>query len=219
MRRSFRSGVRPGSDEEIAGLAGWLYTDLMLGLVVVFLGASLITLPALDQPEPVPVDDTEEGSNVSTSTTTTLPPVALCRSLYSSPGAQVREDGLWVLMRTNSPVTEATRDEFLRLYQEQIDDEAANDPQSALAGRSASDTHIGLVIASGGARSNEDVGRALGEARAFVEGLQRLLPEIFSESDSYSAAIIRPGGTQTIQPGFVGMDIFPYVESPCSELP
>lgn len=215
MRRTVRSRGRPGSDEEIAGLAGWLYTDLMLGLVVVFLGASLITLVG-NEPDPVPVDDTEEGSSVSTSTTTTLPPVPLCRSLYSSPGAQVREDGLWVLMRTSSPVTEATRDEFLRLYQEQIDEEAT---QSALAGRSASETHIGLVIASGGARSNEDVGRALGEARAFVEGLQRLLPEIFSESDSYSAAIIRPGGTQTIEPGFVGMDIFPYVESPCSELP
>jgi len=219
MRRSIRSGVRPGSDEEIAGLAGWLYTDLMLGLVVVFLGASLITQQPWNPPEPVPVDETEEGSSVSTSTTTTLPPVTLCRSLYSSPGAEEREDGLWVEMPTRSPVTEATRDEFLRLYQEQIDEEATNGPQSALAGRSASDTHIGLVLASGGARSNEDVGRAVEEARAFVEGLQRLLPEIFSESDSYSAAIIRPNGTSSIEVGFVGMDIFPYVESPCSELP
>ena len=202
-------------DQEITGLAGWLYTDLMLGLVVVFLGASLISLPALNPPEPEPVEAEEEDS--SGSTTTTTEPVLLCRSLYSSPGVKAREDGIWIVMRMTSPVTDAVASEFLSLFQGQIDEEASNNPESVLAGRQASETHIGLVIASGGASSTQDVGPALGEARAFVEGLRRLLPEILAESDSYSEAIVRPGGTQTIEPGYVGMDVFPYVESPCAE--
>lgn len=202
-------------DQEITGLAGWLYTDLMLGLVVVFLGASLISIPALRSQEPEPVAaETDDTSEIPTTTTE---PVILCRSLYSSPGVKEREDGLWVVMRMTAPVNQAAAEEFLRLFQAQIDEEAANDPDSVLVGRKASETHIGLVIASGGARSTEDVGRALGDARAFLEGLRRLLPGILAESDSYGAAIVRPNGTQTIDPGFVGMDIFPYVESPCAE--
>lgn len=213
MARSVRFRRSSSRDDELTGLAGWLYTDLMLGLVVIFLGASVISLPALIGPDASPIPPEVNDSVVTT--TTTEPPVPLCRSLYSSPGVKAREDGIWIVMRMTSPVTDAVANEFLGLFQGQIDEEAAKDPGSVLAGRQASETHIGLVIASGGASSTQDVGPALGEARAFVEGLRRLLPGILAESDSYSEAIVRPGGTQTIQKGYVGMDIFPYVEAPC----
>lgn len=215
MPRRFHLKRSSPDDQEIAGLAGWLYTDLMLGLVVVFLGASIISHPAKNAPKPEPIVAQEE--EISGPTTSTTEPVLLCRSLYSSPGVKEREDGLWILMRMTSPVNQAVAEEFVRLFQAQIDEEAAKDLGSPLIGRQAKNTHIGLVIASGGARNNEEVGRALGEARAFVESLRRLLPGILAESDSYGAAIVRPGGTQTIEPGYVGMDIFPYVESPCAE--
>ena len=79
-----RRRTRKGDDvDESVGLSGWLYTDLMLGLAVVFLGATVIKL-SVDSPK-------EDGSTVATTTTTTtttLPPIALCSALYAPEGAR-----------------------------------------------------------------------------------------------------------------------------------
>ena len=46
-----RRRTRKGDDvDESVGLSGWLYTDLMLGLAVVFLGATVIKL-SVDSPK------------------------------------------------------------------------------------------------------------------------------------------------------------------------
>lgn len=61
-------------DEEVTGLAGWLYTDLLLGLAVVFLGAITFTVaraPENDGNGAAP--STSSTSTTSTTTTTTIP--------------------------------------------------------------------------------------------------------------------------------------------------
>lgn len=61
-------------DEEVTGLAGWLYTDLLLGLAVVFLGAITFTVaraPETDGEGAAP--STSSTSTTSTTTTTTIP--------------------------------------------------------------------------------------------------------------------------------------------------
>jgi hypothetical protein len=53
-------------DRDTSGLSGWLYTDLLLGLTVVFLGTVSFIIPS--QAEPI-----EEENGVPATTTTTIP--------------------------------------------------------------------------------------------------------------------------------------------------
>ena len=74
MRRIRRSKV---TDDEVLGLSGWLYTDLLLGLMVVFLGSVSFLVPRLkaepgDSEGPVP-------------TTTTTIPGEIKRLFFKTP--------------------------------------------------------------------------------------------------------------------------------------
>ena len=54
------------ADRDTTGRSGWLYTDLLLGLTVIFLGTVSFVIPALSEEVP-------ENGGVPATTTTTIP--------------------------------------------------------------------------------------------------------------------------------------------------
>jgi hypothetical protein len=193
-----RRRIRKGDDiDESVGLSGWLYTDLMLGLAVVFLGAAVIKLPDLMT--------NEEGETVVASTTTTTIPIKLCTSLFA-PDDQ-RNDDLLVKVRTSSEGQQLI-DEFkyglIVLY-----DNLNSRPDVQESGFvfDVETTKIGLVLARAG--SNQSGKDTSSNARETRNKLGQLLPDIMGSApgrDSY---------TTRIDESLVGMEILPLIELPC----
>lgn len=65
---------RPREDDT-AGLAGWLYTDLLLGLAVIFLGAIAFSAATKPEESATPITTTTTSTTTTTTPPTTLPPV------------------------------------------------------------------------------------------------------------------------------------------------
>lgn len=188
---------KSGTADESVGLSGWLYTDLMLGLAVVFLGAAVIKLPDLMT--------NEEGETVVASTTTTTIPIKLCTSLFA-PDDQ-RNDDLLVKVRTSSEGQQLI-DEFkyglIVLY-----DNLNSRPDVQESGFvfDVETTKIGLVLARAG--SNQSGNDTSSNARETRNKLGQLLPDIMGSApgrDSY---------TTKIDESLVGMEILPLIELPC----
>ena len=197
-----RRRIRKGDDiDESVGLSGWLYTDLMLGLAVVFLGAAVIKLPD--------VATNDEGEVVvspttSTTTTTTIP-IKLCTSLFAPDDN--RNDELLVTVHKNYKGQDLV-DEFKNglafLYAN-----LNNQPDVQASGFvfDVETTKIGLVLARAGSdqKGNDTTSQAT-EARA---KLGELMPDIMGEApgrDSYSTRI---------DDSLVAMEILPLIELPC----
>ena len=182
-RRTIR---KRGTADESVGLSGWLYTDLMLGLAVVFLGAAVIKLSTND-----PKDNDASGS---TTTTTTTIPIKLSTSLFA-PDDQ-RNDELLVKVHTNYEGQQLI-DEFkygLTVLYDNLN--SRPDVQE-----------IGLVLArAGSSQSGKDTSSNARETRT---KLGQLLPDIMGSApgrDSY---------TTKIDESLVGMEILPLIELPC----
>lgn len=69
--------------DDTPGLAGWLYTDLLLGLAVVFLGAVSFTAVKAEEE---PASTTSSTTSTTTSTSTTLVPPDPCTLLTDQEG-------------------------------------------------------------------------------------------------------------------------------------
>ena len=188
---------KSGSADESVGLSGWLYTDLMLGLAVVFLGAAVIKLPDLMT--------NEEGETVVASTTTTTIPIKLCTSLFA-PDDQ-RNDELLVKVHTNYEGQQLI-DEF-KLGLTVLYDNLNSRPDVQGSGFvfDVETTKIGLVLArAGSSQSGKDTSSNARETRT---KLGQLLPDIMGSApgrDSY---------TTKIDESLVGMEILPLIELPC----
>ena len=186
-----------GTADESVGLSGWLYTDLMLGLAVVFLGAAVIKLSTND-----PKDNDASGS---TTTTTTTIPIKLCTSLFA-PDDQ-RNDELLVKVHTNYEGQQLI-DEFkygLTVLYDNLN--SRPDVQESGFVFDVETTKIGLVLArAGSSQSGKDTSSNARETRT---KLGQLLPDIMGSApgrDSY---------TTKIDESLVGMEILPLIELPC----
>jgi hypothetical protein len=192
IRRRRRQPAELEQDEAM-GLSGWLYTDLMLGLVVVFLGAVVVTIPSY-------TEDDEGNQVVVTTTTTTTIPVELCTSL-NTPFTQ-RNLSLSV---SYSGSDDELKAEFLAglesLYQE-LNERPENKDKGIVF--DASTTKIGMVLAL-----QWDTQSDKGISRKTRERLFGLLPEIF-ENTAY-----RDSFTDKLDRGRVALEVFPLVEYPC----
>ena len=193
-RRTIR---KRGTADESVGLSGWLYTDLMLGLAVVFLGAAVIKLSTND-----PKDNDASGS---TTTTTTTIPIKLCTSLFA-PDDQ-RNDELLVKVHTNYEGQQLI-DEFkygLTVLYDNLN--SRPDVQESGFVFDVETTKIGLVLArAGSSQSGKDTSSNARETRT---KLGQLLPDIMGSApgrDSY---------TTKIDESLVGMEILPLIELPC----
>ena len=193
-RRTIR---KRGTADESVGLSGWLYTDLMLGLAVVFLGAAVIKLSTND-----PKDNDASGS---TTTTTTTIPIKLCTSLFA-PDDQ-RNDELLVKVHTNYEGQQLI-DEFkygLTVLYDNLN--SRPDVQESGFVFDVETTKIGLVLARAG--SNQSGKDTSPNARETRNKLGQLLPDIMG------AAPGRDSYTTKIDESLVGMEILPLIELPC----
>ena len=183
--------------DESVGLSGWLYTDLMLGLAVVFLGAAVIKLSTND-----PKDNDASGS---TSTTTTTIPIKLCTSLFA-PDDQ-RNDDLLVKVHTNYEGQQLI-DEFkygLTVLYDNLN--SRPDVQESGFVFDVETTKIGLVLArAGSSQSGKDTSSNARETRT---KLGQLLPDIMGSAPGRDSYTIK------IDESLVGMEILPLIELPC----
>ena len=183
--------------DESVGLSGWLYTDLMLGLAVVFLGAAVIKIPDLGK--------TDEGETVVVSTTTTIP-IKMCESLFAPDDA--RDDEFIVKVHVEYDGQQLV-DEFkfgLGVLYANLNDRA--DVKASGFVFDVETTEIGLVLARAG--SNKLGNDTSGNARKTRKKLGQLLPDIMGGApgrDSY---------TTKINGALVGMEILPVIELPCA---
>jgi len=193
-----RRRIRQGNDvDESVGLSGWLYTDLMLGLAVVFLGAAVIKL-SVDSPK-------EDGSSVATTTTTTtttLPPV-ICSKLVVPPGD--RENTILVAVPKyleGQELVTRFKEGLGTLYSFLSSAPGVLEPGAEQL--DVNSTQIGLILAISGGDTNAT------EAKQVREELYSLLPEIIPVGtpgrDTYS---------RKYDSGDVVMEVFPLSEFPC----
>lgn len=208
-RRSTRGHLDDG--DETVGLAGWMYTDMLLGLVVVFLGSISVVIPARVLGSN---SDGEIATVLTTTTTTTTIPVptttvdevALCPRLYRSSDAVEPEDGIYIILSEDLAGSELGA-EFDKQLEEELNEELGF---QQFLGNNPS-PQIGLALASGSYDPpGEEAG--VGQARA-----TKLLDNLVAErSEIFESSIRREAGRRAIDRGFVGIEIFPIIQAPCS---
>ena len=194
-----RRRIRKGDDvEESVGLSGWLYTDLMLGLAVVFLGAAVIKLPDV-----ITGDDGEVVVVATTTTTTTLPPV-ICNKLVVPPGDREKTILVAVPKNLRGPDLAQRFKEGLReLYT--FLSSAPGVLESGAKPLDVDTTQIGLILAISGADKTANEARVVREE--LYRELQGIIPEGTPGRDTYSTKY---------DSGDVVMEVFPISEFPCN---
>lgn len=156
-----RRVANPSVMDESSGLAGWLYTDLLLGLAVVFLGTIGFTAMTKED-ETATVTTTTTTSTTSTTTTTTIAPDA--------PPFQLSCEQFYV---DNEYLRDSVSDSALnegvtRLINEEI----------AKRGWTRTTARVGFVLLFGGHRDTPEDDGDQGAARAarFQERLRAQVP-------------------------------------------
>lgn len=213
-RRRSAVRARMEDDDETVGLAGWMYTDMLLGLVVVFLGSISIVIPVralVDEPD-------DEGTAVvatTTSTTTTTAPIATtttvevaqCPRLFiSEAGRENPQNGIWVEFPNTLRGPELGSSFDLQLAQQLAEEPGL---QQSLAANPR--PPIGLAIGAGWYdASREDPGAGEDRAKALLDRL------VIERGGDFESTILRPGGRRGVRPGYVGIEIYPIVVGPCS---
>lgn len=201
-RRRHRHAAAEHEPDDSVGLAGWLYTDLLLGLAVIFLGSIAVIIPAA-------ADDGDSSATTTTTTevieTTTTLPVRLCTSLYVP--AQEERGGIYIEL-PSSLYGQGLVDAFRQKLQEQLDEENAK-PEMAGRPLRIEELKYGLVIAKGGAASNASGPNAVTQARELVDRLNLGLNGLFNDTPR------RYGFTTKERAGYVYLEVLPLVESEC----
>ena len=154
-RRRRATSARLDDGDETVGLAGWMYTDMLLGLVVVFLGSISVVVPMIvlaNEPGGELATTTTTTTTTATTTTTTTAPVPLCTTLYTSPAGQSeKKDGIWIEIPNN------LRGEQLKAkFKEDLESEYA--AETGIEGLSIKG--IGLLLGYGGYNTNSEVPQA-----------------------------------------------------------
>jgi hypothetical protein len=197
MARRRAQRRRNQDPDESTGLAGWLYTDLLLGLAVVFLGSAAFLVPKPEEPaKPRPPGST------SAVPTTTLKKVKLCQSLYAAAGEV--EAGIYVVLPA-SLAGEQLRIEFERRLREELDQENQKPQVQAEGALSFEGLRLGYVRALAGGQNNKEF------AERLLERLSVLFPLEFEGTP------LRAGWTNSVAAGQVGLEILPYVSRPCKK--
>ena len=205
--------------QDDAGLAGWLYTDLLLGLAVVFLAGTSFFVPKIiaeDKPDDQTTDNRPLVETTTTTTTTTIP-VDLCTSLYTVDGAEDKEQGIWILIDRNQS-QEAIVDQFLSSLRFELGQENAALEASGKSPFDVESLRVGLMLVYGGYVSGGDPNEGQLAARGLFENeLQPSnLSYLFAADNRFPASIQRFFGTRKgVGEDQVGFDVFPYIESPC----
>lgn len=174
-------------EDEATGLAGWLYTDLLLGLAVVFLGA--ITFTAAAKPKPIPTTTTTS----TTSTTTTSAPPTTIPAVPCTLRAELYERETRIHLNTLVG-DDALRDQF-------------NNEINNLLFRLAlpAQTRVGFALVFGAGNTDNEGER---NAKLTADRLRFLAP------DRFGATPVRPLHDASLR-GAVNIDVF-FLLGDCS---
>lgn len=198
MRHRRRSSGSAEPQDEPTALAGWLYTDLLLGLAVVFLASVAFLVPKTES------DTSGKPPRITTprSTTTTLKKPKLCDSLYSP--AREAESGIWLVIPAS-----LTNAELLATFPGLLQGEFDVENTKLLAEGSGilyfDQVRLGYVRGQAGGQGNEQV------AANLLDRLAGLFPQQFE------GAALRAGWSGKQKVGQVGLEILPYVARPCKD--
>lgn len=206
-RRRHRHAAAEIEPDDSVGLAGWLYTDLLLGLAVIFLGSIAVLIPAITDEEATAATTTTTTTTEVVETTTTLP-VKLCTALYSP--AEEAEKGIYIVMSRNG-LPQTLADDFVTKLDQQLAEE--ND-RPELVGQPLlrPGLRIGLVRAGGGTIGLDvpDPGQQGNtNAEELISVLREQLPEYFE------GAVARYGFSNQLDESLVYLEILPLVEREC----
>jgi len=209
-RRARRRGRGGGAGEdETVGLAGWMYTDLLLGLAVVFLGSIAFAITATGQS---PDDDGTAGPPASTTTTssttstTTIPP-EICDRLYSPTASSA--DGFTVDLRGRQSDDQLAA-EFQRVVEAEISEQNSRIEDLGLPFPpfAFESLQVSIVMVSGDGVDSYS-GNAL--AMETTERLKSLFP------DQLGLTVIRPIWSRRTGSN-VRIELFPTVSAECTVL-
>lgn len=186
-----------------------MYTDLLLGLAVVFLGSIAFAITATGQPadaEDPTAPPVSTTSTSSTTTTTTIPP-EVCTVLYSP--SETSREGFTVNVRGRQP-DEQLAAEFRQVVDAEIVEQNARIETEGLIFPpfAFEDLRISIVIVSGDG-SNSNAGNSY--ARETMARLKTLFPE------QLGLAVVRPQWT-TRDGSNIGIELFPTVSDECTKL-
>jgi hypothetical protein len=217
-----KSSFRRQSNDEASGLAGWMYTDLLLGLAVVFLGSIGVVVLAgnnSDEPEAgagFEIADGENsdtdsedagaaasGSTTATSSTTTVP-VELCSVLYTP--AENSNDGLSLTI-AGRPSAENMAQQFRDQMLEQLDKANQTLPENVEA-FSFSSMDIAIALLYHGSRDGGEGGNAV--SRQIFGELKAAFPGQFRDAVGRFMKITNGDLRTTIE-------VFLVYERPCSQ--
>ena len=217
-----RPTLKRQNNDEASGLAGWMYTDLLLGLAVVFLGSIGVVVLAGNNSEEVAAEgssgivdgendetDSEDaggaasGPTTTTSTTTTVP-VELCSVLYDPPADS--SDGLEIRI-PGRPSPDAMAEEFRTQLVEKL--RAVN--RSLPAGTpefTFNNINIALTLTYHGPMPDGSSGNT--EARRIFEDLKLDFPTQFE--NAVGRNLKRTSGDRATT-----IEVFLVYERPCSQ--
>ncbi len=182
-----RGAFRPDDNEELLGLSGWVYSDLLLGVAIVFLAAVSFQaiIPALaDGGEPAD-EISGEGDLEGLEE-----PVRECL-------AGIALEHIEIMLPRGLRGPELAERAMASISVE-IDRQFDVDVESVT---------FGFMLAFGGAT---DPNQGIANARATSEALIELMPERFERVVARSYW----GGRGSDQ---VRLDLFPYITEPCDE--
>jgi hypothetical protein len=205
----YRAGRDAHQEDEASGLAGWMYTDLLLGLAVVFLGSVTLVIFAQTAIGDDELLDGDEVALESTTTTSTLPPEQ-CTILYS-PSEDPR-DGFSVSLNSRSSDEQLASD-FRQRLSERLERE--NEEVLRPGGDATfvfDELEIGIVFVSGVGQSSA---AGTGLARDTTNRLRALFPSLFRNT------VLRPiwNTSQSLAAGTVNIEVFPTLTGECGSLP
>jgi len=187
-RTGGQRGFRGDDNDDLLGLSGWVYSDLLLGVAVVFLAAVSFQaiIPAIAEvASPEDAEQFDEGEGLDSQVRECLAGIALEHIEISLP-RDLRGDAL--AQQAMASISTELRRQF------DVDLDADN-------------VTFGFMLAFGGA---EDPNQGISRARGTSEALVALMPERFERVVSRSYW----GGRGNDR---VRLDLFPYITEPCDE--
>lgn len=205
----YRAGRDAHQEDEASGLAGWMYTDLLLGLAVVFLGSVTLVIFAQTATGDDEVLGEDEVAVESTTTTSTLPPEQ-CTILYSP--SEDSRDGFSVRLNGRGSDEQLASD-FRQGLSERLERE--NEEVLRPGGDAIfvfDELEIGIVIV-GGAGENTSAGNRL--ALQTTNRLRALFPGPFRNTVLRSQWSTR----RDLAAGTVDIEVFPTLTGECGSLP
>ena len=215
-RRQKSRRVAASGEDETVGLAGWMYTDLLLGLAVVFLGSIGFVLAGRDaevggpgeSSSPQATVSTSSTSSTTTTTTTTLPPEE-CTILYAP--AENSRDGFY-LSGLDIRDGDQLSDKFRKDLEERLEQEnrLLAESGSFLRPFEFDDLEIGIAIATGGGGASYEGNN---RAREMVQTLKTLFPNQLGQT-----AVRTQWRSSGDRPSEVDIEVFPTITGDCAIL-